>query len=98
MREPGALTVVSALALPAPWMVASLAWSPDGRFIAVGDLDDATLAKGRLQIVEARSRAIVASRDTGGAPAAGLAFVDQGGLLTGIIGRDLRAWAVDEIG
>ena len=37
------------MALQAPRMVATLAWSRDGRFIALGDIDDESLSKGGIQ-------------------------------------------------
>ena len=46
-------------------MVGTLAWSPDGRFIALGDVDDETLSKGGIQVIDAVSRAVVASLETG---------------------------------
>jgi len=85
---------VGELVLQAPKMVATLAWSPDGRFIAFGDLDDETLSKGGIQILDSASRAVVASLDTGSRPARALVFADDRGLVVGIVGRDLRAWTV----
>ena len=49
-------------------MVGTLAWSPDGRFIALGDVDDETLSKGGIQVIDAASRAVVASLETGNVP------------------------------
>jgi len=85
---------VGEVALSAPRMVAALAWSPDGRFIALGDIDDETLSKGGIQIVNAAGRAVVTSLDTGGAPAGALVFAGDGGMVVGIVGRDLRAWTL----
>ena len=97
LRNPTTFKAMREVLLKAPMMVATLAWSPDGRFIALGDLDDETLSKGGLQVVDASSRAVVASLDTGGIPPAGLAFLGDARVLVGIVGRDLRAWRVDGI-
>ena len=35
--------------MPPLRIVASLAWWPDGRFIAIGDIDDKTLSQGSLR-------------------------------------------------
>lgn len=96
LHDATTFTPVGELALQAPRMVATLAWSPDGRFIAVGDLDDETLSKGGIEIVDAASRAVVATLDTGGTPAAGLTFTERGRVVA-IVGRDLRAWTVEAI-
>jgi WD40 repeat protein len=94
LRDPATFKPTSELALQAPRMVASLAWSPDGRLLAVGDLDDLTLSKGGIQIIEAASRAVVAVLDTGGVPASRVAFVADGGVVVAILGRELHAWAI----
>ena len=75
-------------------MVGTLAWSPDGRFIALGDIDDETLSKGGIQIVDVASRAVVASLDTGNEPAEALVFAGDQSLVVAIVGRDVRAWSV----
>lgn len=74
-------------------MVSTLAWSPDGRLVAVGDLDDATLAKGGIQVVDASSLAAVVTLDTGAVPASRLAFGDNDRVVA-VVGRDLRAWTL----
>ena len=56
-RDPKAYAGAGVFILQAPKMVATLAWSPDGRLLAIGDLDDATLSKGGLQIIDASTRA-----------------------------------------
>jgi WD40 repeat protein len=94
LRDPATFKPTSELALQAPRMVASLAWSPDGRLLAVGDLDDLTLSKGGIQIIEAATRAVVAVLDTGGVPASRVAFVADGGMVVAILGRELHAWAI----
>ena len=94
LRDPATFKPTGELALQAPRMVAALAWSPDGRFLAVGDLDDETLSKGGIQIVDATTRSVVAVLDTGGVPAARVAFVADGGLVVAILGRELHAWAI----
>ena len=73
-------------------MVATLAWSPDGRLLAIGDIDDATLSKGGLQIVDVSTRAVVATLDTGDEPANRIVFFTDGSRLAAIMGRELRAW------
>ncbi|BCS30835.1 hypothetical protein TBR22_A00350 [Luteitalea sp. TBR-22] len=82
--------------LKAPLMVGALAWSPDGRFLAIGDIDDGTLARGGLRIVDATTRAAVATFDTGGVPPSALAFTGDGKVLVGVVGRDVRAWPVSQ--
>lgn len=93
LRDATTFTTIGELALPAPRMVASLSWSPDGRLIAVGDLDDETLSKGGIQVVDAATRTVIANLETGGVPSAGLAFATDAEII-GIIGRDLRAWSL----
>lgn len=94
LRDPATFKPTGELALQAPRMVAALAWSPDGRFLAVGDLDDETLSKGGIQVVDAATRGVVAVLDTGGVPAARVAFVADGGMVVAILGRELHAWAI----
>jgi hypothetical protein len=73
---------------------ATLAWSCDGRFIALGDIDDESLSKGSIQVVDAASRAAIASLDTGQVPAGGVVFAGDAGMVVAVVGRDLRAWTV----
>ncbi len=94
LRDAGADAIVAAIPLTAPEMVASLAWSPDGRLLALGDIDERSLAKGGLRLVDAASRATVARLDTAGAPQGALAFTADGQRLVGGSGRTLRAWSV----
>ncbi len=96
LRHPTTFRPAGELALQAPRMVATLAWSPDGRFIALGDLDDETLSKGGVQVVDVGRRAVVAGLDTGGAPAGTLVFVNTG-MVVATVGRDLRAWTVTAV-
>ena len=93
LRDSKTFEPAGELALRAPRMVSALAWSADGRLVAVGDIDDETLSKGGIQLIEAESRASVASLDTGGVPAARIAFM-SGGPVVAIVDRDLRAWTV----
>jgi WD40 repeat protein len=97
LRNPTTFKALRQVVLKAPLMVGTLAWSQDGRFIALGDLDDETLSKGGLQVLDAGSRAVVARLDTGGVPAGGLAFLGDSRVLVAIVGRDLRAWTVGAI-
>ena len=69
LSNPGTFAPVGVFALAAPKMVATLAWSPDGRWLAIGDIDDLTLSKGGLQVIDASSRALVATLATGDVPA-----------------------------
>jgi WD40 repeat protein len=94
LRDSATFKAVGELALQAPKMVATLAWSGDGRFIALGDIDDETLSKGGIQVVDAASRAAVANLDTGRVPAGALVFAGDVGMVVAIVGRDLRAWSV----
>ena len=91
-RDPKAYAAAGVFILQAPKMVATLAWSPDGRLLAIGDLDDATLSKGGLQIIDASTRAVVAILDTGDAPASRIVFFGGGARLAAIMGRELRVW------
>ena len=79
--------------LPAPKIVAALAWSPDGRSIAVGDIDDATLSKGEIEVRDAISRAVICRFDTGGVPVSGLVFAGERTVI-GAGGTRIRAWTV----
>ena len=94
LRDPVTLKPRGALSLRAPKMVATLAWSPDGRQIAMGDLDDETLSKGGLQIVDAQNRGTVTDLDTGGAPAAAVVFTAEGSSIVAIVSRELRSWTL----
>jgi len=78
--------------LEAPNMIASLAWSADGRLLALGHVDSDTLRKGGIRVVDASTRAVVTTLDTGGSPTFNLAF---GGADTvvGAFGRELRGWS-----
>lgn len=91
-RDPKTYAPAGVITLQAPKMVATLAWSPDGRRLAIGDLDDATLSKGGLQIIDASTRAVVAILDTGEVPANRIVFFADGTRLAAIMGRELRAW------
>jgi len=93
-RDAATLAARGSLDLKAPLMVASLAWSPDGRLVAIGDIDDATLSKGALRIVDAETRAAVTTLDTGGAPPSGVTFIGDGRVLVAVFGPELRAWPV----
>ena len=97
LRDSTTFKAVGELALRAPRMVATLAWSQNGRFIALGDIDDETLSKGGIEVVDATSRATVASLDTGRVPADALVFAGDIGMVVGIVGRDLRAWSVGAV-
>lgn len=92
LRDAATYASVGTFDLPAPALVASLAWSPDGQWLAIGDVDDATLAKGGLRVVDVRTREEVVSLDTGSEPPSALTFVGAGSVLVGAFGQDLRAW------
>ena len=94
LRDSSTFKALGEVTLQAPRMVATLAWSQNGRFIALGDIDDETLSKGGIQVVDAASRAAVANLDTGRVPAGALVFAGDVGMVVGIVGRDLRAWSV----
>jgi WD40 repeat protein len=94
LRDSTTFKAVGQLVLQAPRMVATLAWSRDGRFIALGDIDDESLSKGGIQVVDAASRAAIASLDTGQVPAGGVVFAGDAGMVVAVVGRDLRAWTV----
>ncbi|CAN5742711.1 hypothetical protein BH18ACI5_BH18ACI5_09420 [soil metagenome] len=93
LRSPSTFKAVNELALKAPKLVATVAWSPDGRLIALGDLDDEALSKGGIQILDASTRAVVGTWDTTGIAVRALAFPNQSTVVA-IVGRDLRAWTV----
>jgi WD40 repeat protein len=91
LHDPSTMKPIGEFAVAKPLMVAALAWSPDGSAIAVADLDDETLSKGGLRIVDADSRTVVAHLETGGAPASAITFPGAG-VVIAALGRDLRAW------
>jgi WD40 repeat protein len=97
LRDSTTFKAVSQVTLQAPRMVATLAWSPDGRFIAMGDIDDESLSKGGIQVFDASSRAAIASLDTGQVPAASVTFAGDGGMVVAAVGRDLRAWSISAL-
>lgn len=90
LRDPKTMAPTVAFELLAPKIVAKLAWSPDGRHIALSDIDDETLRKGGLQVVVAGTRTTV-ELETGGVPPRLIAFMSDGRLVAQI-DRDLRAW------
>ena len=91
LHDPQTMKPTGTLVLQKPRMVTALAWSPDGDTIALGDLDDETLTKGGLQIVDAGSRTVRAHLETGGAPVSAITFV-RGSVVIAALGRDLRTW------
>jgi WD40 repeat protein len=91
LHHPETMKPTGTFAVQKPRMVATLAWSPSGRVVAVGDLDDETLAKGGLRIVDAGTLAASAHLETGGAPVSALTFTNAS-VVIGALGRDLRAW------
>ena len=93
LRDAATFKELRHVALPAPKMVAALAWAPDGRSIAVADIDDATLSKGGIEVLDAVSRAVLCRLDTGGIPASSLVFAGER-TVVGAGGTRLRAWAV----
>jgi WD40 repeat protein len=93
LRDPATFKSDREVTFKAPRMVGTVAWSPDGRLIAIGDVDDETLSKGGIQLFASSTGAPGASLDTGGIPAAALTFAGDA-TIVGIIGRDLRAWTV----
>ena len=92
-RDPSSWATTGELRLQAPRLVAAVAWSPDGRFLALGDVDDETLSKGGVEIVDAGRRAVVATLDAGGMPASNL-IVLPGGVVVAATGPTLRSWMV----
>ena len=94
LRDAATHAPVGTIALQVPALVASIAWSPDGEWLAIGDVDDATLAKGGLRVVSARTREEMASLDTGAEPPWALTFVGDGSVLVGVVGQQLRAWTL----
>jgi len=91
LRDPAGFATTGEFVVAAPRMVNTVAWSPDGRLLAVGDLDDETLSKGGIQVIDATTRAVVATLDTGNQPATHLAFVD-GSLIAAATGPRASAW------
>jgi hypothetical protein len=59
----------------------------------VADLDDQTLSKGGVQVVDVAGHAVVATLDTGGVPATRLVFAGEG-VVIAAVGRELRAWSL----
>jgi WD40 repeat protein len=95
LGSPATFKAMQQVALKAPKLVATLAWSPDGRLIALGDLDDETLSKGGIQILDASTRQVVGTLDTTGIAVRALAFPNQTTVVA-IVGRTLRAWSVQQ--
>ena len=91
LREPAAFATTGEFTLAAPRLLSTLAWSPDGRYVAIGDLDDETLSKGGIQVIDAATRAVVTTLDTGNEPAALLAFVN-GSTIAAATGPRVRSW------
>ena len=58
----------------------------------MGDIDDETLSKGGIQVIDAATRAIVATLDTGNDPAMQLAFVN-GSTIVAASGPNVRSWS-----
>ena len=93
LHDPTTFKAIATLALPRPLMVGTLAWSPDGSRIGIGDVDDETLGKGGIQVVDAASRSVLADLDTGRTPASAIVFAAND-VLVGAVGRELRAWQI----
>jgi WD40 repeat protein len=94
LRDPKSFAATNTFPLKAPWMVSTLAWSPDGSLLVVGNLDDGTLSKGSFQVVDASSLSVVATLDTGGAAATRVTCSWQGHRVVAVVGRDVRAWSI----
>ena len=77
--------------LQAPRMVGAVAWSPDGRLLAMADIDDETLSKGGVDVIDTATRAVVATLDSGKEPASNLAFA-SGAMIVAASGRTVRSW------
>lgn len=92
-RNPSAYKAVGEVVLKAPKMVSTVAWSPDGRRIALGDLDDETLSKGTIEVLDAATRAVVGNLDTGNVAANAVVFLGQDSVVA-VVKRDLRAWVI----
>ena len=92
-RDPNSWATTGELRLQAPRLVAALAWSPDGRVLALGDVDDETLSKGGVELVDAGRRTVVATLDAGGMPARDLTIL-PGGVVVAATGPTLRSWTV----
>lgn len=90
-HDPATYRAAQGMSLPRPRMIATLAWAANGDRIAVGDIDDESLSKGGIELVDARRRAVVATLDTGGTPASAVVFASDA-LIVGAIGKDLRSW------
>jgi WD40 repeat protein len=93
LREPRKFDAVGELTLHKPQMVGSLACSPDGRLIAVGDIDDESLSKGTIHIVDAATLVVASRLDTRSVPAAAVVFA-AGRTVVAALRRELRAWTV----
>ena len=91
-RDSKASAPAGVISFQAPKMVATLAWSPDGRRLAIGDIDDLTLSKGGLQIIDAATRTVMATLDTGDQPADRVVFFADGNRVGAIMRRELRSW------
>ena len=95
LYDPRTFETTGELVLEAPNMISALAWSLDGRRLAIGHIDSDTLGKGGIRIIDAVSRRVLATLDTGGPPTFGLVFAGTGGdPVVAALGRDLAAWTI----
>jgi WD40 repeat protein len=94
LRRISTFETIGELLLEAPNMIGALAWSPDGRRLAIGHIDSDSLSKGGVRAVDASTHAVLATLDTGNTPVSALAFSGNGGVIVASVGRDLRAWQI----
>ena len=93
--DPRTFKTTGELVLEAPNMISALAWSPDGRRLAIAHVDSDSLGKGGIRIVDAATRAVLTTLDTGGPPTFRLVFGGAGGgAVVAAAGRALTAWAI----
>jgi WD40 repeat protein len=86
LYDPRTFETTGELVFEAPNMISALAWSRDGRRLAVAHIDSDTLGKGGIRIIDPATRRVLATLDTGGPPSSGLVF---GGTGDGAVGAAL---------
>jgi WD40 repeat protein len=96
LRDSKTLKPVWDLTFYKPQMIGTLSWSADGRFLAFGDVDDETLKKGGIQVVDANKRDVIAELDTKGVVVRDLTFLGDGDTVVANLGKELRAWRLPE--
>jgi WD40 repeat protein len=82
-----------------PRIVASLAWSPDGRRLAVGTADDRSLADGDVHVLDRATGTSMASLDVRRGIPLRLSFIDDRTIVgvNGLVGSELLVWELPAV-